>query len=256
MLGDVKTGILTLRTLISTPSAAMATGSPAAGAAIVALGAELLVFLAQTVQAIDDDIDAMTQVAQNYQQTDAELTTAATAGTQALGNLTAAQHPSLNGGLQSCTARGALTGASMLDDVAQPAAALVRTIGNGSQVVLNGAANAISSTGRAAADALDQLPYIPGLGANPRLGADGSTVWGAAARNGTAAQAAVFRGASDAVEAVERSATATAANATRIATRADNLLTLDGNCSTGTTPLRPTPAQPAVRTTLTTPVRP
>ena len=234
MLGEVKTGIMALRALISTPAAAMATGSPAAGAAIVGLGAELLVFLAQTVQAIDDDIEAMTRTAQNYQQNEAELTAAAGAGQQTLAGLSPAMHPTLNGGVPSCTARGALTGASMLDDVALPAAALVRTVGNASQYVLDGAADTVEAAGRTAANAADALPYIPGIGVNPRVGADGPSLWGGVLRSGSAGTSEVLRGVSDAVETVEVSAASTATSASRIASRADDLLTLDGSCSPGT----------------------
>jgi hypothetical protein len=73
LLTDVRAGVDTLRTLISTPAAAVATGSPPASAAIVVLGAELVVFLCQTVQAIEDDIRGIAQVAKNYQATEGDL---------------------------------------------------------------------------------------------------------------------------------------------------------------------------------------
>jgi predicted exporter len=67
MLGEVRTGISMLQTLASAPAAAAATGSPPASLAIVALSAELAYLLADLVKELDDDIDGITQVAQNYQ---------------------------------------------------------------------------------------------------------------------------------------------------------------------------------------------
>jgi hypothetical protein len=66
LLNNVKTGVLTLRSLVHAPQAAMASGNPMVGGAIVALGAQLAVFLYQTAQAIEDDISAVKQVADNY----------------------------------------------------------------------------------------------------------------------------------------------------------------------------------------------
>jgi hypothetical protein len=241
MLGEVKTGLLALRVLVSTPPAAVGSGSPVAGAAIVGLGAEVLVFLAQTVQAIDDDIDAMTQVSHAYQRNETDLAGAAAAGTQSLGSLTGARHPSLNGGIQSCTARGAMYATSVLDDVAVPVSTAVRAVGDASQVVLHGAAGATRSAGRAVGAMADSMPFIPGVGINPRTSTGGS-MWGDVVRTGSAAQSTVLRGASDAVEAVERTAASGAAAAQRLSRRADDLLTLDGSCSTGTTPPAPRPS--------------
>lgn len=78
LLGNVRTGVLALRSLSTAPQAAMASGNPAVGGAIVGLGAQLLVFLHQTVQAIDDDIDAITKVADNYRRQEERVV----AGTQ------------------------------------------------------------------------------------------------------------------------------------------------------------------------------
>ena len=62
ILTDVRSGVLGLKALISTPAAAVSTGSPAASATIVALGAEITVFLARTVQAALDDAEAVEEV--------------------------------------------------------------------------------------------------------------------------------------------------------------------------------------------------
>jgi hypothetical protein len=95
LLTDVRAGVDTLRTLISTPAAAVATGSPPASAAIVVLGAELVVFLCQTVQAIEDDIRGITKVAQNYQATEGDLTSAIGAGIGILAGMSGAAAPKL-----------------------------------------------------------------------------------------------------------------------------------------------------------------
>jgi hypothetical protein len=84
MLGEVRTGILALQALLSTPAAAAASGSPVAGAAIVGLGAELALFIAQTVQAIDDDIDGIRTSLQNYQRNEDELVQMTQTGLQSL----------------------------------------------------------------------------------------------------------------------------------------------------------------------------
>ena len=77
LIDETKTGVLTLESLISTPAAAMATGSPLASAAIVALGVELAVFLAETAQAMEHDIQTLEQMAKNYRATEADVVTAA-----------------------------------------------------------------------------------------------------------------------------------------------------------------------------------
>lgn len=77
LINETKMGVLTLESLISTPAAAMATGSPPASAAIVALGIELAVFLAETAQAMERDIQTLEQTARNYRATEADVVTAA-----------------------------------------------------------------------------------------------------------------------------------------------------------------------------------
>jgi hypothetical protein len=78
LLDEVKAGVRALQSLASTPAAAAATGSPLATAAIVALGIELVVFLAEAAEAIDHDIEAMHRTTQNYHANESDLTSAAT----------------------------------------------------------------------------------------------------------------------------------------------------------------------------------
>jgi hypothetical protein len=89
LLGDAKSGLLALQSLLSTPAAAAASGSPVAGLAIAGLGVELAVFIAQTVKAIDDDIEGMRKVSQNYQQNEQNLTQLVQTGANALMTRTA-----------------------------------------------------------------------------------------------------------------------------------------------------------------------
>jgi hypothetical protein len=96
LFNDVKTGVNTLQTLISTPAAAVATGSPPASAAIVVLGAELVVFLGQTIQAIQDDIHGIAQVAKNYQMTEGDLAAVIGAGVGVIAGLNRPATPQLS----------------------------------------------------------------------------------------------------------------------------------------------------------------
>lgn len=75
LIHTTKLGVRTLDTLISTPSAASATGSPPASLAIVALGVQLAIFLGQTIDAMDDDIDNLRRTAENYRLTEADVVT-------------------------------------------------------------------------------------------------------------------------------------------------------------------------------------
>lgn len=75
LIHNAKLGVQTLDTLISTPAAAAATGSPPASAAIAALGIELAIFLAQTIDAMDDDIATLERTARNYQLSEREVLT-------------------------------------------------------------------------------------------------------------------------------------------------------------------------------------
>ncbi len=98
LLTDVKAAVLTLKTLITTPAAAVATGSPPASGAIVLLGAELAMFLAQTVQAVEDDIEALRKVKDNYERNEQELAAAAARGGAAVGQVDAAPRPQVGPG--------------------------------------------------------------------------------------------------------------------------------------------------------------
>jgi len=95
LLDEAKTGVRALQSLASTPAAAAATGSPLASAAIIALGIELVVFLAETVEAIEHDVEALHQTTQNYHANESDLTSAATMVLGVLGQLTAPSRPAL-----------------------------------------------------------------------------------------------------------------------------------------------------------------
>lgn len=93
ILADVRAGVFGLKALISTPSAAVATGSPAASAAIVALGAEITVFLGRTAQAILDDAEGIEEVIENYRRIDGDVEAAAAAGQRQVGQIAAPPRP-------------------------------------------------------------------------------------------------------------------------------------------------------------------
>lgn len=160
MLNDVRGGILAVRAMGSVPAAATATGTWTAGAAIWALGAEIAVFVAQTIQAIDDDIDGLTQTQQNYQRNEDELVAEAMRGIDSIDGLNQLLRPELNGGIQSCTARGVLTAAAALEEPARAGSAAVHTVGNASRSVLDGGRQVLDSAGNAAANVVDDVPYV------------------------------------------------------------------------------------------------
>jgi len=220
LLNEVRAGVLTLRSLISMPSAAVATGSPPASAAIVALGAELVVFLAETVQAIDDDIDGLRQVQESYQQTERDVEAAAVAGGGVLAQLPPPPSPSLNGGVQSCTARATLAAASLADDAARGASWAVRTAGNASQSVLGAGETVVRGAYGAAADVVDGIPLV---------GDD----LAAAYRQVAMAGGGLLDGIGDAVEGAEDAVEGVADRIAAVGDRAEDLLTLQGSCSTG-----------------------
>jgi hypothetical protein len=96
ILQEVRTGVQTLNALASTPAAAVATGSPIAGAAVAALGAQLAYFLADAVKAIDDDIDGIKKIADNYRNAEDIAVGLAQAGIQAIMGTSQAQRPSVS----------------------------------------------------------------------------------------------------------------------------------------------------------------
>ena len=95
LLADTRQGVATLHTLLSAPAAAAATGSPPASIAIIALGVELAVFLAENVKAIDEDIETITHTARRYQATEADVERSTATVLNALIELTAPTRPAL-----------------------------------------------------------------------------------------------------------------------------------------------------------------
>jgi hypothetical protein len=80
LYADVRTAVHTLKALVSTPAAVAGTGSIPASLAIAALGVQLVRFLDDVIDAIDDDIDSLQQVLRRYQGNEQ-------ASTQLVGNL-------------------------------------------------------------------------------------------------------------------------------------------------------------------------
>lgn len=97
LMNEVRAGALTLKSLIQTPQAAVSTGSPVASAAIIALGVELAIFLYETVQAIDDDIDGMRKVKENYERQEDEVVAETLLGQQWLEQLQKPVSPLIDG---------------------------------------------------------------------------------------------------------------------------------------------------------------
>lgn len=86
LIHEGKVGMLALQSLVSTPAAASATGSPLASAAIVTLGVEIVAFLAAIGEAMEHDIEMLRKTARNYQLTESQIITAAASVVAALGS--------------------------------------------------------------------------------------------------------------------------------------------------------------------------
>ncbi len=98
MLGDVRTGLSMLKTLTSAGPAAASTGSIPASVAITALGGGLVYLLADLVKELGDDIDGITQVAQNYQKQEDVVMQLAEFGTRQLNSCSQADRPRIGSG--------------------------------------------------------------------------------------------------------------------------------------------------------------
>lgn len=105
-ISEVRNGITALKGLISTPSAAMATGSMPASMAIAALGVELAVFIYKTEQALEHDVQAMRKTISNYQVTENDLTSATNAVLAVVQQLVTADHPTTSAGVSTAKPAG------------------------------------------------------------------------------------------------------------------------------------------------------
>jgi hypothetical protein len=97
LLGDIRSGVHMLNTLASAGPAMATTGSPPASAAIGTLNMAILYLLADLVKGIDDDIDGMQQVQQNYRNNEDTVTQLAGLGMRLLNETSRADRPSLDG---------------------------------------------------------------------------------------------------------------------------------------------------------------
>lgn len=68
MINQARTMIQTLETIAEVPKAAMSTGSIPASVAISALGVGLVDFFVKTIEALDDDIDAVRDAKRDYEE--------------------------------------------------------------------------------------------------------------------------------------------------------------------------------------------
>lgn len=86
MITQARTLVQTAQAAAEVPEAAGATGSFPASAAIVGLGAALVHFFVQTVEALDDDIDAIRDASDRYERNEVEVAQSSDAGTTAVRN--------------------------------------------------------------------------------------------------------------------------------------------------------------------------
>jgi hypothetical protein len=97
LLGDIRSGVNMLTTLTSAGPAMAATGSPAASTAIGTLNIGILYLLADLVKGLDDDIEGMQQVQQNYRNNEDTVTQLAGLGMRLLSETSRADRPTLDG---------------------------------------------------------------------------------------------------------------------------------------------------------------
>lgn len=84
MISDIKAIVETVQALAEVPQAAASTGSPAASAGIIALGAALADFFVETIEALDDDIDAVREAHRDYTQNETNVVAGAQQGVAVL----------------------------------------------------------------------------------------------------------------------------------------------------------------------------
>ena len=84
MLAEVRALVETVQALAEVPQASASTGSPVASAGIIALGVALADFFVQTIEALDDDVDAIRHAGRNYEVNEAQLVADAAQGQSVL----------------------------------------------------------------------------------------------------------------------------------------------------------------------------
>lgn len=84
MIAEIRSLVETVQAIAEVPQAAASTGSPAASAGIIALGVALADFFVQTIEALDDDVDAILEAGRNYEVNEAQLVADAVQGRSVL----------------------------------------------------------------------------------------------------------------------------------------------------------------------------
>jgi hypothetical protein len=106
IIDDVRIGVLGYKGLISTPSAARATGSIPLSLAIGALGLEMIGFLVKTGQALAHDVDTMTKTLKSYENNEQTVVSLVSSVSGMLTSLVAADRPTLDAGVTSRAPQG------------------------------------------------------------------------------------------------------------------------------------------------------
>jgi hypothetical protein len=106
IIDDVRIGVLGYKGLISTPSAARATGSIPLSLAIGALGLEMIGFLVKTGEALLHDAETMAKTLKNYEMNEQTVVSLVSSASGFLTSLVAADRPTLDAGVTSRAPQG------------------------------------------------------------------------------------------------------------------------------------------------------
>lgn len=210
MIDQVRTGITALRAIADVPSAASSTGHPLMSAAIVGLGAEMIVFVLQAAEALQQDIEGLTGTREGYERNEESLSADAQQGLNAVCGLMPGDNR-IGGPEVSTYTTGVLTAVGRTDDYANAAA---RWYGNSSDQAQRGL-NEFGATVRTGGNQLARS-------------LDGSWPTGAAiVRGGTAMTQSAINGTVGGLEAGEGTVDRGAHAAGTLGRRADRMLEVD-----------------------------
>lgn len=258
MIEQVRTGISALKSVADVGGAVGATGHPAMSAAIVGLGAEMIMFVLQCAEALKEDVEGVAGNVKGYEEHDASVADAANQGLAAV----CAAGPTdgrLGGPEIANYTRSVLTAASGIDDYANGVAADYRAGSDAVQREVAAAGRTASTGGNQYAQRLDNgTAYLRNNADNVRVGdgfgeswyrpverfayqaaADANQVYTDVVRGGTALSERAAVGTVGALESVENGVDQAAHTVGTPGRRADSLLSVD--TSAHRAPIQETP---------------
>lgn len=242
MVEQVRSGVMALRSLANVPAATTSTGHPVMSAAIVGLGAEMIVFTMMCGKALLDDIEALTSNRQRIEANEAELASDSRSGIDAVCQQLLPGDNRLGGSEHADWSRAVLKPLSVTDDHAAALAGRYRDgsdavqaqllrSGRGAQAVANGAAadlDARSAALRGAARQIDGDSWVAGARRTAYgTAADAARSTSTLLRNGGATAHEMTRSVAGGLERGEALVDRAAYGAGELGRRADRLLSVD-----------------------------